>query len=306
MRYIDLNFLDATGIIATAVLSGSDGVTLVDPGPSSCLPGLERGLRELGAGLADVRRILLTHIHLDHAGASGTIVAREPRIEVVVHERGAPHMIDPSRLMDSAARLYGADMDRLWGEMRPVPPGNVRVVRGGERLEVAGHSLEVIYTPGHASHHVTFADLVDGVAYIGDTAGIRRGPTGYVIPPTPPPDIDLEAWRDSLARVLLRKPQTFFVTHFGPWHDPEPHARELLERLDEWSLRVLESLGREGTDAERAARFAEWVRDDLRARLPADESVQYERAGRFDFSWLGLARYWRKSAKPSATQSLPR
>lgn len=293
MRYVDLQFLGAPGIIATAVLAGPDGVTLVDPGPTTCLPALERGLNGFGIRLADVTRILLTHIHLDHAGASGTIVARHPRVDVFVHERGARHMVDPTRLLESAARLYGEEMDRLWGEMRPLPQDRVQVLRGGERLDVAGHSLEVIYTPGHASHHVAFADVDSGMCYIGDTAGIRRGAGGYVIPPTPPPDIDLEAWRDSLKRVLMRPIQTFFITHFGPWSDPEPHARQLLERLDEWSALVRESLSSPGTDQERVKAFAERVRADLRARLGPDEALQYERAGPFDFSWLGLARYWR-------------
>lgn len=296
MRYIDLEFRGSPGIIATAVLSGPDGVTLIDPGPTSCLPALERGLGAEGIDLADVRQVLLTHIHLDHAGATGTIVRRRPDVQVWVHERGARHLIDPSKLVDSATRLYGADMDVLWGEMAPVPGANVRVLRGGERLEIAGHSVEVVYTPGHASHHVTFIDLVSAVAYVGDTAGIRRGKTGYILPPTPPPDIDLEAWRDSLTRILSRRPQTFFVTHFGPWDDPPAHAHELLQRLDEWSLRVLASLRRESSDDDdrRAAAFAHEVRADLRARLTPDEVLQYERAGRFDFSWQGLARYWRK------------
>jgi glyoxylase-like metal-dependent hydrolase (beta-lactamase superfamily II) len=302
MHYIDLEFRGVPGIIATAVLTGADGVTLVDPGPTSCLPALERGLGAGGIELADVRNILLTHIHLDHAGAAGTIVRRNPAIQVSVHERGARHMIDPSKLIDSASRLYGVDMDVLWGEMLPVPDSNVRVLRGGERLDIAGHSMEVLYTPGHASHHVTFMDLVSGTAFVGDTAGIRRGE--YILPPTPPPDIDLEAWRDSLKRLLTRRPVEFFITHFGPWTDPDGHAAELLERLDEWSVRVLESLQREVgpgvDDASRAAAFAESVRAELRARLSPDEMLRYERAGRFDYSWQGLARYWRKrSASPN-------
>lgn len=150
--YIDLRFRGSDRVIATAVLSGPDGVTLVDPGPTSCLPALEDGLRQRGLTLRDVRALLITHIHLDHAGATGTIVERVPAIRVYVHERGAPHMIDPARLLASATRLYGDQMDTLWGAFLPVPAANVNVLQGGERVAVAGTTLRVAYTPGHAKH----------------------------------------------------------------------------------------------------------------------------------------------------------
>jgi glyoxylase-like metal-dependent hydrolase (beta-lactamase superfamily II) len=294
MRHVDLEFLGSPGIIATAVLSGDGGVTLIDPGPASCLPALERGLQHLGFTLADVRTILLTHIHLDHAGASGSLVRRDPRVQVFVHERGAPHMIDPSTLMASAARLYGADMDRLWGEMVPIPAPNVHVLRGGERLEAGGRRIEVMYTPGHAWHHVSYLDLDEGVAYVGDTAGIRRTDICLVVPPTPPPDIDLDAWRDSLSRILSRRPEALFITHFGEWRPAAEHAHDLLERLGAWSVRVRDSLAGPGSDAEKAAAFADEVRTEIRARLGDEGARAHERAARFDFSWQGLARYWRK------------
>ncbi len=188
-RIIDLRHVGRERVIGCWQV----GQALVDPGPSSCLDTLLEALDGWRP-----RALLLTHIHLDHAGASGSLVARWPDLEVYVHERGARHMADPGRLLESARRLYGADMDRLWGEFLPVPEGNLRVLSGGERIEVQGTPgpFEVAYTPGHASHHVSY--LHRGTAFVGDVGGVRIMPESLTIPPTPPPDIDLEAWHRSL------------------------------------------------------------------------------------------------------------
>src|SRR6185295_307846 len=201
ISYIDVNFLGVPGIIATAVLHGPGGVALIDPGPTSTLPALRAGLERAGIRLTDVRSIVLTHIHLDHAGATGTIVHEHPDVRVYVHEKGAPHLVDPGKLLASATRLWGADMDRLWGEVRPVPRELVVSLAGGERIDAAGRDLVVAYTPGHASHHISFYNADSGVAFVGDTAGICLGRAAFVLPPTPPPDIDPDAWRASLALV---------------------------------------------------------------------------------------------------------
>ena len=202
------------------------------------MAGLTAQLERKGIGLADVRQILLTHIHLDHAGCVGALMRDCPAAELLVHERGAPHMIDPSRLMASATRLYGADMERLWGEMLPAPAARVRALRGGETVTVAGRALEVAYTPGHAVHHVSYFDASSGIAFVGDVAGIRRGNGNYILPPTPPPDIDLDLWRHSGDRILQWNPDTLFLTHFGPFHGVRPHFQELFERLEAWSQTV--------------------------------------------------------------------
>ena len=196
LDYVDLNFLGRPGIIATAVLHGASGAALIDPGPATTLTSLREGLARKGIGIRDVRHVLLTHIPLDHAGAAGALVEENPSIEVCVHEQGAPHMADPSRLIASATRLYGDDMGRLWGDFMPVPSSNLRVLEGGETLSVGGRELRVAYTPGHAVHHVSYFDPGSRVAFVGDTAGIRRGSSSFVMPPAPPPDIDLEAWRE--------------------------------------------------------------------------------------------------------------
>jgi glyoxylase-like metal-dependent hydrolase (beta-lactamase superfamily II) len=173
--YVDLNFLGYPNIIATAVLHGPGGVALIDPGPSTCLTTLRSTLERSGIGMADVRQILLTHIHLDHAGCTGTLVKENPSIDVFVHERGATHLADPTKLVSSATRLYGQDMDRLWGEFLPVPRERLRELKGGETVEAGGRTLQVAYTPGHASHHVSYFEPSTRIAFVGDTAGIRRG-----------------------------------------------------------------------------------------------------------------------------------
>lgn len=300
LDYIDLEFQGRPEIIATAVLASAGGVALVDPGPSTTLATLRASLERKGIDIEDVRQLLLTHIHLDHAGATGTLVKAHPALEVFVHERGAPHMVDPTKLLASAKRLYGDDMERLWGEFLPVPADRVRVLKGGERIATGGRDLEVAYTPGHASHHVSYFDPSSRVAFVGDTAGIRRGKGAYVLPPTPPPDIDLEAWRESEARILAWDPDTLFLTHFGPYHGARVHFQELNARLDEWSRSVRRLLADETlSDEEREKRFVKEALDDMRRVVGDQEAEQYGRAGRLDYSWQGLVRYWRKRERPA-------
>jgi glyoxylase-like metal-dependent hydrolase (beta-lactamase superfamily II) len=293
--FIDLQFRNSPRVIATALLQGPDGLTLIDPGPTSCLPALESGLRDRGLTLRDVRTLLLTHIHLDHAGATGTIVRAHPHIKVFVHERGAVHMADPQKLIDSAARLYRDGMARLWGEIAPVPAANLVTLSGGERIEAGGRAFDVAYTPGHASHHVSYFDPASRVAFVGDTAGIRRGSGAYILPPTPPPDVDLEAWSASAARILAWDPDTLFLTHFGPFHGARPHFQQLLERLRHWGELVRRLLADTRlNDVERERRFVEEALQDMRRAVGDEEARQYGRAGRLDYSFHGLARYWRK------------
>jgi len=296
LDYVDLLFLGRPDIIATAILRGADGVALIDPGPSTTLDTLRLSLQHKGIAIADVRQLLLTHIHLDHAGATGTLVRENPAIEVLVHERGAPHMADPAKLLASATRLYGeSDMQRLWGEFLPVPVSNLRALKGGERLLAGGRELAVAYTPGHASHHVSYFDHASRVAFVGDTAGIRRGPGTYVMPPTPPPDIDLEIWRESEARILAWDPDTLFLTHFGPFHGARLQFRQMQENIDAWSGIVKRLIADQSLSEDaRQQKFVEEAFRELRRSVGEQEAEQYGRAGRLDYSWQGLARYWRK------------
>lgn len=293
--YVDLNFLGFSEIIATAIIQGASGVALIDPGPSTTAANLKAALARKGIQIADVQHILLTHIHLDHAGVVGTLVRENPRIQVLVHERGARHMIDPSKLVSSATRLYGADMERLWGEFVPVPQERVTALRGGETVTVGGRELQVAYTPGHASHHVSFFDPASRIAFVGDVAGIRRGQRLCVMPPTPPPDIDLEAWSASESRILSWDPDTLFLTHFGPFQGPRLHFTDLMDRLGLWSRIAKRLVADDGLDQERKLlTFAEEAMLELRRQVGEQEAEQYARAGRLDYSWQGLARYWSK------------
>ena len=293
ISYFDLEFQGRPRIIASAVVAGRSGVAIVDPGPSSTLPTLRRALAEAGVTLADVTDVMLTHIHLDHAGSTGTLVGEQPRIRVWVHEAGAPHLAAPGKLVASAARLWGDDMDRLWGEVRPVAGDAISVLHGGERIQAGGRSWEVAYTPGHASHHVSYFDRDSGIALVGDAAGIRM-PGGIAVPPTPPPDIDLELWADSLARIDAWRAETLFVTHFGPSSPSAAHLSEMREHLALVAGLAKASLARQGGDEDREAWFSNELRRELRHRAGADAATSYEFAGRFDLNWRGLARYWRK------------
>jgi len=295
LDYVDLNFQGRPEIIATAILHGAAGVALVDPGPSTCIDRLTSELARRGIRFEDVRELLLTHIHLDHAGGTGSLIERYPHLEIYVHERGAPHLIDPSKLIASAGRLYAENMGRLWGEIKPVPEGRIRTLKGDERLEVAGRTLRVEYTPGHASHHVSYLDEASRVAFVGDAAGIRRGSGAFVMPPTPPPDIDLEAWRDTERKILAWDPDSLFLTHFGPHHGARQHMQAMFEAISEWSRRVQRLLN-DGSlsDDERQQRFVTEVFEDLRRRLGESEATDYTKAGGLAFSYQGLARYWNK------------
>ncbi len=254
---------------------------IVDPGPSSCLPALLPFVERHRP-----RAIALTHIHLDHAGATGSLLRRFPDLEVWVHERGAPHMIDPGRLLESARRLYGGEMDRMWGEVAPVPADRVRVLRGGETLG----ALRVIYTPGHASHHVAYVHEPTGVAFTGDVTGVRIG-EGPVLAPTPPPDIDLRAWRESLDRIEELAPRSLAITHFGAHERPREHIAALREELD----RVERLAG----ELDEASFVAELEGRVGAAEIAPDDSAYYQAlpAGQ---SYKGLERYLRKAAERAA------
>jgi glyoxylase-like metal-dependent hydrolase (beta-lactamase superfamily II) len=291
--FIDLKFRGSDRVIATAVLPGPDGVTLIDPGPASCLPALEAGLHDRGLSLRDVRTLLLTHIHLDHAGATGAIVERVPAIRVHVHERGAPHMVDPAKLLASATRLYGEQMDSLWGAFLPVPADRVTALQGGERLPAGGATLRVAYTPGHAKHHVSYLDEATGTAYVGDTGGIRVS-GDFLLAPTPPPDIDLAAWRGSLDVITAWRPVALFLTHFGPITPAPAHLARFRETLSKQGEMVRELQLSGNAEEENMRVFVERLREAARRELSEDQARAAELAAPFDQLWQGLSRYWLK------------
>jgi glyoxylase-like metal-dependent hydrolase (beta-lactamase superfamily II) len=279
VRDIDVRHLGVPLVICCHVLDD----VIVDPGPESTLDTL---LEELGDFVP--AKILLTHIHLDHAGAAGALAQRWPDVEVWVHERGARHMLDPSRLMASAARIYGDDMERLWGGMHPVPEERLRVLSGGERIGL----WRVEYTPGHASHHVSFLHEPTGTAMVGDVAGCRIA-DGPILPPTPPPDVDLEAWHRSLRTVAAWEPDRIAITHFGTWEsDAAAHLDEMHEALDRWG-----EISRRTDDAAYTAAMEEEMR--TRTSDPAVAEA-FIRAMPPRMLWAGWARYWAEREKAAA------
>jgi glyoxylase-like metal-dependent hydrolase (beta-lactamase superfamily II) len=278
VRVIDVMHLGRPHVIGCWEVDGA----LVDPGPESSIATVLEAL-----GKEQPRAVLLTHIHLDHAAATGALVRRWPGLEVYVHERGAPHLIDPSKLLASAERLYGEEMQRLWGEIVPVPEANVRALSGGE--SVLG--MRVAHTPGHASHHVCYLHEESGTAFVGDVAGVRIPPSELILPPTPPPDIDLERWIDSIETVEGWAPERLALTHFGAVEDPGPHLARMRERLHEEAglARELSEQAYERRHRERVAANAD---PEVAAELLQALPPQYQ--------WRGLDRYWSKRAEREA------
>jgi glyoxylase-like metal-dependent hydrolase (beta-lactamase superfamily II) len=240
------------------------------------------------------RALLLTHIHLDHAGATGALVERFPDLEVYVHSRGAPHLVDPSRLLSSAQRIYGDEMQSLWGRVVPVPERNLHVLDGGERISVGGRDFDVEYTPGHASHHVVYFDRAGATAYVGDVAGVRIPPADYVRAPTPPPDIDVEAWQRSIDLVAAREPARLALTHFGMVEDPQPHLARMKQGLDEQAVLVRDLLEQHGDTDEAVAAFVAEVDRRTREAVGDELAAMFEVGSPVEQRWLGLRRYWNK------------
>jgi len=281
---IDLHHQATDRIVGIYLLETDDGLALHDCGPTTCLPVLKAALADRGLALTDLRHLLLSHIHLDHAGAAGTLVREHPGLRVHVSEVGAPHVVDPSRLEASARRLYGDAFDPLWGELAPVPAENLEVV--GDRVV----GLECFPSPGHAAHHVCYLHE-DGTLYAGDAAGVRIRPSPIALPVCPPPEVDVEGWFRTFDEIERRQPERIALVHFGVTDAPAEHIASLREHLASWAERV-----REGLDQEA------WVaaaRHDLEAAVGEDEADHWERAGPLWQSYLGMKRYWDKKQQPA-------
>jgi glyoxylase-like metal-dependent hydrolase (beta-lactamase superfamily II) len=282
--------------IATALLESQGHRAVIDPGPGSTLGALRQQLQARGMGVGDLDAILLTHIHLDHAGATGALVRENPRVAVYVHENGARHITDPSKLLASAQRLWPNDLHLLFGETLPVPAGNSRILKGGETLTLGSRQIEVVYTPGHAAHHVSYFDQAEGVAFVGDTTGVRIEGNSFVMPATPPPDIDLGIWDKSFDAILERKPARLFLTHFGCSDNPAEHISLFRERLYRWAALAEEILGKADSDSAAMNSFMSATHAEISQHLPAGEADHYAFSAGLNLSFLGLARYLRKRA----------
>jgi glyoxylase-like metal-dependent hydrolase (beta-lactamase superfamily II) len=278
---IDLHHNGHERTIASYLLDTEGGPAIFDCGPATTVAALEAGLERHGLALGEVRHLLLSHIHLDHAGATGVLVRKQPRLQVHVSEIGAPHLVDPSRLERSARRLYGEAFDELWGELAPVPEQNIHVV--GDRVL----GLDCFPSPGHATHHVCYFDR-DGTLYAGDAAGVRVTPGRYVVPPTPPPEIDVEAWERTIAELEDRSPERLALVHFGVFDDVQRHLADLRLELYDWADHV-----RGGASEEEFIAYA------LAALGNAGECVDdYDAAMPFWQSYRGLAR-WAEQQSPT-------
>ena len=295
---IDLKHMGKPQSVAAYLLETRNGPVIVDPGPASTISTLRAGLAEHGYVVAELAALLLTHIHLDHAGGSGTLARENPGLLVYVHQAGAPHVADPSKLLRSATQLYGDRMELLWGEVAPVPPDRIQALSGGEVLALGGREFEVAYTPGHAAHHVSYFERGTGIAFVGDTAGLRSPPHFSVLPVTPPPDFNLEVWLDSLRTIAGWRPGQLALTHFGVSPDPERHLEDLRAGLQAWTEHARHSLAIPGTDADRMKWFGERLERWLDGRVPADQARKFLGGAGVEACWQGLARYWRKMGAP--------
>jgi glyoxylase-like metal-dependent hydrolase (beta-lactamase superfamily II) len=293
LQPIDLNFLDTPETIAVFLLPIPDGYALFETGPHSTYDHLQQALSERGISVSEIRYVFLTHIHLDHAGAAWAL-AKEGA-QVYVHPRGYPHLLDPSRLYASAKRIYQDDMDRLWGDFRPIPEEQLHEVQDGDQFQLGGHLVTAHFTPGHAVHHIAWQ--VDRALVAGDVAGVKIQ-EGPVMPPCPPPDINLEHWKESIDRILELDLDHLWLTHFGKVTAIDSHLTALWDRLQAWAHWIRPWFEEQVPAEEIVPKFQEFVQQDLLANgVQPDELDKYEKANPSWMSVAGLLRYWYKKTK---------
>lgn len=301
---IDLDFQGQPHVIASYFLEDSGERALIEIGPTSTLDTLLAALQSIGVEPDTIAKVLVTHVHLDHAGASGTFLRRFPQAHLFVHENGAPHMIDPSRLLASAQRIYGDMMDTLWGEVEPVPANKLTTLSDNNSIAIGNRQLTALYTPGHASHHVAYHDPDREEVFTGDVAAVRIGAVRFVRPPTPPPDIDLELWAQSLQRLRELQPRALYLTHFGPSTEVKWHLQEAQDHLFEWA-HIVERAVQSGQDRPEIVDTLRLHGDRQLLRLTNDASVleEYELAAPYGTSVDGYLRYFKKRAQKAAAAS---
>lgn len=298
LRCIDLEFQGQPGVIAAYLLENAGELALIEIGPTSTLDTLLRALHDIDIPPERISKVLVTHIHLDHAGAAGTFIRHFPQAHLYVHEIGAPHMLDPTKLLASAQRIYGDMMGPLWGDFEPVPEGKLITIGEGDTVEIGNRKLDVLYTPGHASHHVVFHDAERGGVFTGDVAAVRLQGYSYIRPPTPPPDIDLELWSESIARVLDLHPREMYLTHFGRFMDVESHMAETRRRLYDWA-EIVERALESGQDRPEMTDNLRLHADRELLEQTSDAGVieRYELATPYGMTVDGYLRYFKKRAR---------
>jgi glyoxylase-like metal-dependent hydrolase (beta-lactamase superfamily II) len=294
---LDTMHLGEPGVIASYLLQGDDGLALVDVGPAASVDRIMGGVRSAGHDPRDVRHIMLTHVHLDHAGAAGTLARLIPQARVYVHPRGAPHLVDPSRLISSAARIYGVQMQRLWGITEPVPADRIVVLADNQCVRLGRWNLWALHTPGHATHHIAFHSAERFALFAGDVAGVRLERAHYVRPPTPPPDLSLEDWSASIARIRGLDLERMYLPHFGVANEVGAHLSELEARLYAWGEFVLAGMRRDKVTAELTADLARASDPDAEAAAGEPDGClrkRYEHATNYRMTVQGYERYYRQ------------
>ena len=283
--------------VTSAYLLHGDEPTLVETGPTTSVEAVTAGLNSIGLGPDDLAHIVVTHIHLDHAGGVGTLTHHFPRATVWVHERGAPHLGDPSKLVSSATRVYGEErLNELFGPVEPVPTDRLRAVSEGETINLAGRSLDVLYTPGHASHHVALVDSESGAVFTGDALGIHLPDVRVLRPATPPPDIDVELGIQSIERIRQRAGGLLLFSHFGPVTEVEELCEIASHRLRKWADIVRDAL-EETDDLERVTELLDRKTGDEFGTREAVDRERYEILSGMKTNAAGLIRYWKKRAE---------
>ncbi len=297
IKTIDLQLMGSTGVVASFLLLGQNQEhAIIDTGPGSTIENLIAGLKNNNTDPESVRHVLLTHIHLDHAGAAGEF-ARRFGAKIYVHKNGANHMLRPERLMESASRIYGEMMQPLWGTFEPVPAEQLIVLEGHEELNIGGHNVRALYTPGHAIHHISYA--INENIFTGDVGGVRLQNSKYALVPTPPPDIDLELWRQSLKILGAQEADNFYLAHFGKIENAAEHLELLHQNLNVLEQESLAAMrageGKEGI----AARLKTNAEKVLSQESDSGLAMRYELATPYAMAAAGLERYWTKK-KPEA------
>jgi len=285
----DLNFF-VQNVIAAYIIETNEGPVLIETGPNTVYNNLVKSVNEAGFSIEDIKHVFVTHIHLDHSGAAWQLA--EKGATIYVHSRGAKHLADPSKLVASAERIYGDKMQELWGVIKPVPKDRIYATEDGQKINIGGIDIRVIDSPGHASHHNVY--IIEGIAFTGDAAGIKIA-GGPVVPPTPPPDIHIEQWQETLKKIRELNPDVLYPTHFGKSDDVILHLDEMESRLLEWSDWIGEQIKAGKTDEEITNEYERLSKNLLNQHNIGDDMMTaYEFADPFWMNVMGLVRYWRK------------
>lgn len=286
---LDLEFLDSSSSIASFLIESTDGLILIESGPETTFPHLQKAIAEKGFDWKEVRHVFLTHIHFDHAGAAWKFARNGSKI--YVHPLGLPHLQNPEKLWNSAKMIYGDDMERLWGNMEPVEESLLVAADDQDVLNIGGLEIKVHYTPGHAVHHNAYQ--IGKIIFTGDVAGVKIN-NGPVVPPCPPPDINVELWLKSIEKLKNLNPEKLYLTHFGIVENPVPHLSELELILDDWASWMKQHFDAGTAVEEITPQFMEYTKNQLKAAGVSEEDlVRYEYANPSWMSVAGLLRYWK-------------